>query len=68
MFNLFYDSVKKAAEAKGVSIRKTEIDLDFSNGSISKWNKSVPSVDKLLKVADYLEIPISDLLSKKQAV
>lgn len=68
MFNLFYDSVKKAAEAKGVSIRKIEMDLDFSNGSISKWNKSVPSVDKLLKVADYLEIPISELISSKQPV
>ncbi|WP_427814326.1 helix-turn-helix domain-containing protein [Enterococcus sp. 22-H-5-01] len=62
---MFYDRVKKIAEKKGVSIRKIETDLKFSNGAISKWNDSEPSFSKMVKVAEYLEIPLDDLLKKE---
>lgn len=60
---MIYDEVKKIAERKGVSIRQIELDLNFSNGSISKWNQSEPAASKVVKVARYLEVPISVLLN-----
>lgn len=49
-----YTAIKKVAYEKGKSIYRLEKDLDFSNGTISKWNKSMPGADSLQAVADYL--------------
>lgn len=56
------------AAKKGISIRKIEQELEFSNGSISKWNDSVPSVDKIQKVAKFLGITMENLLEQEQTV
>ncbi|WP_429949330.1 hypothetical protein IGJ55_002128 [Enterococcus sp. AZ170] len=63
---MLYENVKVEAAKKGISIRKIEQELEFSNGSISKWNDSVPSVDKIQKVAKFLGITIEKLLEQKQ--
>lgn len=63
---MYYDQIKKVAKTKGVSIRKIEMDLELSNGSLSKWNLSTPSVDKINKVAEYLNVPISELLKESE--
>lgn len=57
-----YDKVKELAEKKNVSIYRLERDLQMSNGSISKWNESKPNVGNLIKVANYLEVGIEELL------
>lgn len=62
---MLYDNVKEIANQNGLSIRQIEKELKFSNGSISKWNVSAPSVNKIQKVAQYLEIPIEELLKIK---
>lgn len=62
-----YNKIKTLAKEKGVSINKMEKDLEFGSSTISKWSKSIPSVDKLKKVADYLDVTIDELLEDKQA-
>lgn len=57
-----YTAIKKVAYEKGKSIYRIEKDLDFSNGYISKWNKSMPGADKLQVVADYLGVTSQYLL------
>lgn len=57
-----YSAVKSLAADKGKSIYKIEHDLNLSNGTISKWNKSVPQVNRLQAVADYLGVSIPYLL------
>ena len=49
-----YSAIKNIAKSKGKPIYQIEKDLGFSNGMISKWNKSIPLADKLQAVADYL--------------
>lgn len=61
-----YDKIKDIAEEKGVSIYRIERDLNFSNGSISKWNKAVPQSTRLLKVADYLGVSFRSLMSEEK--
>lgn len=63
---MMYDKIKTLAKAQGVSINKMEKDLEFGSSTISKWSKSIPSVDKLKKVADYLDVTIDELLEDKQ--
>lgn len=49
-----YTAIKIVAKSNSKSIYRIEKDLGFSNGTISKWNKSMPGADSLQAVADYL--------------
>lgn len=60
-----YDKIKEIANKKGISIYRIERDLNFSNGSISKWNTAVPQSTRLLKVADYLGVSYRSLIGEE---
>lgn len=62
---MLYERIKCISEEKALSIYKIERDLEFSNGTISKWNKSMPSAKNLKKVADYLDVDMEELLKTK---
>ena len=47
-----FDRIKRLADKQGKSIVDVEADLGFSKNYLYKWKKSVPSSDKLAKVAD----------------
>ncbi|PEH10058.1 helix-turn-helix transcriptional regulator [uncultured Megamonas sp.] len=59
-----YDVIKKISSEKNISIYKLEHDLNFSNGSISKWNTWSPNAVKLQEVADYLGVTSSFILNE----
>lgn len=59
---MLYDNVKAICDEKKISVGKMERDLEFSNGSVCKWNENEPGVRKVQKVADYLGVPIEKLL------
>lgn len=63
---MIYTKIRDLALKKKVSIRKVERDCDFANGTLSKWNKSIPSVENLKRVANYFGITIDELLDDKQ--
>ena len=47
---------------KGISISALEEELEFTRGSIYKWSKHCPSVDKLRAVSKKLDKPIEYFL------
>lgn len=57
-----YTAVKKVAYKNKKSISSIERDLGLTNGSISKWNTSMPGADKLQLVADYLGVTTQYIL------
>lgn len=61
---MLYDKIKNIAEQKNISIYRIEKDLDLSNGSIRKWNSSIPLSQALKKVADYLNVSIDKLMDE----
>lgn len=61
---MIYDKIKKIADEKGISIRKIESETGITLGSIYHWNEIKPSVDKVLKVAKYLDITVEKLLEE----
>ena len=61
-----YATIKKLACDKNITIRHIERGLDLSNGSISKWDKSIPRADNLQKVADYLGATTTYILNKSK--
>lgn len=63
---MLYDIVSMLAEERGVSIYRLEKEANLSKGSICKWNKNIPSADKIQKVAKLLGVTVDSLLESIQ--
>ena len=50
---MIYQNIKSIADSQKVSIRKIEQDTGITLGSIYHWNDVKPSVDKVVRVANY---------------
>ncbi len=61
---MIYEHIKHLCEERNISIYKLEKELNFSNGTISKWQQSVPTVDKLQRVAIFFRLPLEYFLNK----
>ena len=59
---MIYHNIKSIADSQKVSIRKIEQDTGITLGSIYHWNDVKPSVDKVVKVANYLGVTVEELL------
>lgn len=56
------DKISMLCNERNISIGKLENILGFGNGTIWKWRKSSPSVEKLKAVADYFGVSIEYFL------
>lgn len=57
-----YSAIRALAKKRKIHISQIESDLKMGNGTIGKWNKSIPRADKLQDVADYLGVTPQYLL------
>lgn len=57
-------NIRKIAKRKGISISTLESDLQFSPGLISRWSKTKtsPGFDKIMGIANYLDVSIEELM------
>ena len=55
------DKIKALCKEKKTSISKLEKQLGFGNGVIGRWDRSVPSYERLAAVANALDVPVSYL-------
>lgn len=60
------EKVRILAAEKGVSLSQLERDCGFSRNSVIKWDKSMPSGDKLLRVAQYFGVSVDYLLGNEE--
>ena len=58
--------IRELCKSKSISVRQLEIEIGIANGSICKWDRNIPSVDKAAKVAQYFNVPIDSLLEAHQ--
>lgn len=61
-----YQKIKDLCEKNNISVYQLEKELGLSTGSVSKWEKSIPRADTLLKVAKHFNVSINYLLSDKE--
>lgn len=59
------ETIRFLCKQRQISIPKLENNLGFGGGTIGKWDKSAPSIDKLIKVSEYFQVSIDDLIGKK---
>lgn len=56
--------IKEKCKEKGISIFALEKEAGIGNGTISRWDKSSPTVDSLQAVAKVLECTVDELLEE----
>ena len=59
------NNIKALCEVKKLSISDLETKLNFSRSSISKWDKSQPTISRVLQVADLFDVSV-DFLCKSE--
>lgn len=59
---MIYERIKAICAKKKISVSSVERATGLSNGSISKWIECTPKVDNLLKIANYLGVPLEELI------
>lgn len=62
---LLVKSIKKLCKHNNIAVSQLENDLNFGAGLISRWNKSSPSLDKVVDIADYFHVSIDDVVGYK---
>ncbi|EAE4235057.1 TPA_asm: XRE family transcriptional regulator [Listeria monocytogenes] len=58
------DRIKKICSDRGTTVSKLENDLGFGENTIYQWKKRTPSVERVQKVADYLNVSVDYLLGR----
>lgn len=53
--------VKELAEQRGMTIRALELQCGFGNGTIRKWENQSPSFDKVVRLANELNVSLNYL-------
>lgn len=59
-----YEQIKECAAKRGYSVNKLEQELGLPRSSLSKYNKSSPSLDKIIQIADFLGMSVSELIGE----
>lgn len=59
--------IRILAAQKGVSVAQVEKECGFSKNSIIKWDKNMPSGDKILRVAQYFGVSSDYLMGNEYA-
>lgn len=57
-----YSRIYELASQHKISLAELERSLQFSNGIISTWKSSNPSIDKISKIANYFDVSTDYLL------
>lgn len=60
------ENIQNLCREKGTTQTALERALSFGKGTISKWDKSSPSMDKVEKVANYFHVSVDCLLGREE--
>lgn len=59
---MIYKKIAELCKQRGISISKLERDIGIGNGTVGRWVTSSPTVEKLMKVADYFGVSVDEIL------
>lgn len=57
-------NIKKLCQEHSISISQLEKDLYMSPGLISRWNKNMPTLDRIIDIAEYFDVPLDVIAGK----
>lgn len=56
-------NIMNLCKERGISMAELERQCGLAQRTIYKWDKNIPSVDKVKRVADYLGVCVDDLIA-----
>lgn len=62
------DRIINAIQQKGMSINAVEKKLGFGNGAIKRFNNSSPSIDKIIKLSNFLNVSLEWIVTGKEPI
>lgn len=62
------NSIKSLCKSHNITVTKLEEVLGLSQGLISRWNKSDPSLSKIIDIADYFNISIDEVVGHRNVL
>ncbi|SEU08183.1 DNA-binding transcriptional regulator, XRE-family HTH domain [Lacrimispora sphenoides] len=60
------NSIKLLCKNNNISASQLEKDVGLSQGLISKWQKTMPSLDKIIDIANYFNVSIDDVVGRNK--
>lgn len=61
---MLLERIKQLLKERSMTLAELERKMNFSNGSMSRWNATKPGIDKIQKVADYFDVSTDYLLGR----
>lgn len=65
---LIVNSIKALCQEHNITITKLEETLGMSQGLISRWNKSDPSLSKIIDIANYFKVSLDEVTGYKNII
>lgn len=62
-----YERMKRVCNEKGTNFKRLEQELGFGNGTLRKWENQNPSYDKVVAVANKLNVSLNWLILGKES-
>lgn len=62
---MYYAVIKDICKEKNISVSEVEKRAKLGNGTITKWNKSVPNLKNLEAVANVLGIKATTIIKRR---
>ena len=59
-------SIKKLCKNNNITVTQLEKEVGMSQGLVSKWKDKVPSLDKIIDIADYFHVTIDEVVGRNQ--
>lgn len=59
------DSIKKICKNNSITVSQLEKEIGLSQGLVSKWMNTTPSLDKIVDIADYFHVSIDEVVGYK---
>lgn len=63
---LIVDSIKKLCKDHNITANQLESKIGLSQGLISRWLKTTPSLDKIIDIADYFHVSLDEVVGRNQ--
>lgn len=60
------DRIKSLCKERGITLKELEDGAGITKNTMCRWGENTPSVDKVLRVADFLGVSVDDLLREPE--
>lgn len=63
---MYYEVVSRLAEERNISIKALEEEAGLGNGTIGKWKNAKPNIGNLEKIAEVLNVKVTDIVKASE--